>query len=280
MSAAAERPLPYRLLGVLAALMGAQSALGLALQGQYRDVAWIRATWFGNDLVTLVVAVPLLLAAMALARRGSLGGHLLALGMLGYAAYNYAYYAPGAAFNAFFPLYVAALVLSVVTLVVALVRVDPAEVTRAFSPRTPVRAIGGYLVFVAVGLGAVWLLQWALYAFAGRATPIEPEAFKLVATLDLSVMIPALGFGGALLRRRSAWGTVAAAVAGVQATLYLLVLSVNSVVAIQRGLAEAPGELPLWGTLGVLTAVATLALFANAGTRAGRLASASGASQA
>ena len=47
------------------------------------------------------------------------------------------------------------------------------------------------------------------------------------------------------------------AVAGIQATLYLLVLSVNSLVAISRDLVAAPGELPIWGTLLVLTAIAT-----------------------
>jgi hypothetical protein len=34
-------------------------------------------------------------------------------------------------------------------------------------------------------------------------------------------------------------------IAGVQATLYLLVLPVGSAIAIGRGLAEAPGEVPI-----------------------------------
>jgi hypothetical protein len=34
--------------------------------------------------------------------------------------------------------------------------------------------------------------MWAAYAFAGRPTPIEPEAFKVVAALDLCLMGPAL----------------------------------------------------------------------------------------
>ena len=52
---------PYLLTAALAALMAVQSALGVLFQGQYRDPEWIRAAWFGNDWVTLVVAVPLLL---------------------------------------------------------------------------------------------------------------------------------------------------------------------------------------------------------------------------
>jgi len=109
----------------------------------------------------------------------------------------------------------------------------------------------------------IWLIMWAAYAFAGRPTPIEPEAFKLVAALDILIMATALTFGGVLLWRRKAWGYVLAAIAGIQASLYLVVLSVNSSVAIHRGLVGAPGELPVWGTLAVLTTTATALLLTN-----------------
>src|SRR3712207_9468082 len=59
------------------------------------------------------------------------------LGMLGYGAYNYAYYMLGAALNAFFPLYIAALILSVVTLILTLSRIEVAEVAASFRPKTP-----------------------------------------------------------------------------------------------------------------------------------------------
>ena len=42
-----------------------------------------------------------------------------------------------------------------------------------------------------------------------------------------------------------------------------LVLSVNSVIAIRRGLASAPGELPVWGTLLFVTTVSAVVLLAN-----------------
>jgi hypothetical protein len=41
--------------------MAAQALMGLTAPEQYRDVEWIKATWVGNDWLTLVVAVPLLL---------------------------------------------------------------------------------------------------------------------------------------------------------------------------------------------------------------------------
>jgi hypothetical protein len=91
------------------------------------------------------------------------------------------------------------LVLAIVTLGLAVSQVDVAAVARSFRRDTPVRLIGDYLVFVAVGLAIVWLAMWGAYVFAGRPLPIEPEAFKVVAALDLSLMVPALALGGALL---------------------------------------------------------------------------------
>jgi hypothetical protein len=41
------------------------------------------------------------------------------------------------------------------------------------------------------------------------------------------------------------------------------VLSVSSYVAIDRGLAEWPSELPAWSTLGILTTAAALLLLTN-----------------
>lgn len=250
----------------LAALMALQALLGLVASGAYRDVAWIKATWFGNDLVTLVIAVPLLLVAMWFASRGSTRGRLAWLGILGYAVYNYTYYVLGAALNVFFALYVLTFVVAVASLILGLAGTDTVSVARAFSVRTPARAIGGYYVFFAIGLSVVWLGTWAAYAFAGRPTPVETEAFHLVAALDMTLMVPALLTGGVLLWLRKPWGYVVAAVAGVQASLYLLVLLVSSVVAISRSILAAPGELPIWGTLLVLTTTATIWLLYSCDT--------------
>lgn len=258
---------PRVLSAVIAALMAAQAVLGRLFEGQYRDVAWIRATWFGNDLVTLALAVPLLVTALVLVGRGSVRALILWLGLLGYSAYNYAYYMLGAALNAFFPLYVVLLVLSVVALIVAVSRLDASQVASSIRVQAPVRVIGGYLVFVAVSLSLIWFGMWAAHVFAGRPTPVEPEAFKLVAALDTSIMVPLMAFGGVLLWRRNKWGVIIAGIAGIQGSLYLIVLSVNSINAILRGLVTAPGELPVWGVLALATMTAAAVLLRSIRSR-------------
>jgi hypothetical protein len=63
-----------RLSWALVPLMSAASLAGLLWEGLYRDAEWAQAAWFGNDLVTLFVAVPSLAASLVLARRGSRAG--------------------------------------------------------------------------------------------------------------------------------------------------------------------------------------------------------------
>ena len=249
---------------ILAVLMAVQASLGLLRPEEYRDAEWIKATWYGNDWITLAAAVPLLCLGMLLARRGSVRGRLLVLGVSGYAIYNYAFYLFGAALNTFFPLYAASLLLGVVTLGAAVSRLDIIRTASLFAPWTPVRLIGGYLVSVGAGLAVIWLGVWGAYAFAGRPTPIEPEAFKIVAALDLCLMVPALASGGVMLWTRRPVGYLIATVAAIQGALYLLVLSVNTASAIRRGLVAAPGELPMWIPLTLFTTIAAVVLICSA----------------
>jgi hypothetical protein len=83
---------PYALTCALAVVVLAQAGFGLGVPGIYRDVAWIRATWFGNDAATLFLALPLIVVSLRLVARGSRRGYLLWLGLLGYGVYNYAFY--------------------------------------------------------------------------------------------------------------------------------------------------------------------------------------------
>jgi hypothetical protein len=165
----------------------------------------------------------------------------------------------------FLPLYLITLWMAIVTLASGLGRIDPIAIAASFAATPRLRLVGGYLIFVACGLSVVSIGMWAAYVFGGKPTPVEPEAFKIVAALDLLWLAPSLAAGGALLWNGRPWGFVIATAASVQGAMYLLVLSVNSTIAIRRGLAASPGELPIWLPLTVFTAIAALALL-NAAT--------------
>ena len=78
------------------------AAAGLLLDGAYQDPEPVAAVFRGYDLVALVVAVPLLAATLLPTARHSARAQLVWVGMLAYAAYDYAFYVFGAAFNDLF----------------------------------------------------------------------------------------------------------------------------------------------------------------------------------
>lgn len=259
---------PFVLGWIIAALMTVVSLVGLLAQDVYRDADWIRAAWFGNDIITLVVAVPLLIAGLLLWRRGSRVGEMLVYSMFGYALYGYAYYMFGAALNVLLPLFVALVVLSLVALAFALGSLDASGLAASFSGRTPVRVVAAYMMFTGIGLGMAWLAQWAAYVFAGIEPSVGPEPFKLVASLDLTLIVPFMFLGGLLLWRRSPWGYVLGALYTVKGATYTLVLTAGSTVGALRGIEGTAVQIPIWGVWTVVGALAAFMLIRGlSGTR-------------
>lgn len=117
------------------------------------------------------------------------------------------------------------------------------------------KVMGGVLVFIGTGLGAVWMLMWALYFFTGQPTPVESAAFQIVAAIDCGVIVPLLVIGGVMLWQRKPWGYVIASMGGILGALYMVVLTFNAVAAIASSMADAPGEVPVLMLTGVTTGV-------------------------
>jgi len=249
----------------IAVLAAFASAGGLLFDDLYRDNAFLRTTWLGNDAITLFLAIPILVAAMVFSRRGSLRAQLIWLGALDYMLYNYAFYLFGAAFNAFFLIYAALLGLSIFALIFGLANLKVENIQKQFNARTPVKWIGGYFLFVAVGLSLIYVAQSIAFIATGQLPAIitiTEHPTNVVFALDLTLLVPWLVVGAVWLIKQKPWGYVVAGILSVKGPLYTLVLGVNSVLVMNSGLAET-SELPLWGTLTALGLVAGALLFGN-----------------
>ena len=256
----------YVLSGIIAVLTVVAAAGGLFIDDLYRDNAFATSAWRGTDLATLVVAVPLLVAALILSLQGSIRAQLVWLGMLDYTLYNYAYYLFGTAFNRFFLIYVALFTLSIFALVFGLAKVDVGSLRQRFRDRTPVKWIAAYMLFVAVGIGGLWIDQSLGFVATGQV----PEFINKVAhptsvvfALDLSLVVPVLILGAIWLWKRQPWGYVLTALLNVKGAVYMLTLAIVSISAVQAGFPESSAELPLWGLLSLGFLAVTLFLLGN-----------------
>ena len=245
--------------GIIAVLMCTQAILGI-FAGIYLDTGWIKETWLGNDIITLVVVVPILFLCIIIWNRI---GKIISIGILGYSIYNYAYYILGAELNKLFLLYVVIISLSIITLIYILSTKNEilSEFDKLIVGKNYIYPAIVFL-FIGVGLGAVWIINWANYAFAGKALPQSSSIFRLIASLDLVLMINPLIAGGILLLKKNRQGICIGSIIGVQAFLYLLILCLNSVlISIKYG--NFPGELPVWGILIIIEGSGIVMLLLN-----------------
>jgi len=235
----------------VAALMTATSVAGLFVDHLYRDNTWSTAAYRGTDAATLALAVPTLVVALLLARRGSMRARLVWLGVLAYNVYNYGFYLFGTAFNDAFLLYCAGWGLSIAVLVFAVPRVLPGVAAVATAP---FRVVGGYLVVVGVAFGVVWSAQSAYYLLNDQLPTVIADSgihTSIVFALDLSLLVPWLVIGGVLLCRRTRAGIALGVVMNVLAVLYMTALAVSGSFMGNAGIPGASWSTPPYLEIGI-----------------------------
>ena len=213
--------------GVLLLLMVVQAALGLAVGDLYPEEPWAVAAFRGNDLVTLLVAAPVLAVAMFASRRDASSASLLVwLGMLHYGVYNFAYYSFGGAFSSALLLHVAAFVASMAALLMLATSIDAGRAARGVAGGTRGRVVAGFTTLVGLALVTAWGGLSVRFALTGRLPQdvMPPSAVHLVYAIDLTLLAPVFVVAGVLLWRREPWGSVLAVAINASGAVYLAVL--------------------------------------------------------
>lgn len=207
----------YPLSWVVAGLMATASLAGLLLPSAFYPTDDLRRASIPTDVVNLLLGVPILLGAMALARRGRLAGLLFWPGALLFACYHYIAFAAGVPFTWQSALYLLLVALSLYTLVRLLASLDAAAVQQRLAGKVMERLTGGTLA----GMGLLFAgLVWQIVT-----DPAAAPSEVATGVADL-VLVPALVAGGVLLWRRQAFGYLAGAGLLFQASMLFVGLLV------------------------------------------------------
>ena len=179
-------------------------------RGLYRfDTLFFGAGYKGQDAVVLFLGVPLLILSILLYQRGSLVGHLMLVGLLGYFLYVYSSMAFGAAYNSLFLLYTAVLAVSLFGFIIlfnsAIIKLAAFDALSSL----PRRALS---IFMFVS-GGVTLFVWGaplVDALVSGSVPARMDSYTTMVTyaIDLAVITPATIISGFMILRGNALGYV------------------------------------------------------------------------
>jgi hypothetical protein len=230
----------------------------------YYDTVSTVAQMQGNDIITLVVGLPLLIISTWMAFHGSLRGRLLLTGTMGFFLYTYMSMSMLTSYNALFLVYVALFTMSLYAFILCMLSFDLDELPRHFSEKLP----RGWIAGVLFAVGGFLFLAWI-----GRVVPelldsespalLENTTTRVIQAMDLALIVPLAVLSGVLLLRRSAWGYLLASVSILKGLTMSLAVSTMAVNMALMGVPDSLAVMIPFLALTALTMVMAVLLLLN-----------------
>lgn len=257
---------------IVVALMATSGILTLMVSDLLgAETAWAREAFRGGEIVTLLLAVPLLAGALVAVRRGSIRAQALWVGMLLYAVYNDAYAVFGSTFNDAFLVHIATFGASLFALACVMPALDYARIARSFRPVRGAKAVGIFLVVVGVAQGALWLFILLRNVVNGEVLHDIPASGQhLVFALDLGLLVPTLIVSGILLAGRRPVGYLLGTAVAVMGAVYQVNLMIAGVYQADADVAGVKAFAPESVVLTIAFVIAALLMLLGRRSTAAR----------
>lgn len=219
--------------------------------GLYRlDSVSFAAQAKAQDLVTLLLGIPLLGISLVLAVRGSLRAGVLQAGTFGYFAYTYATYAFGLQYNPLFLVYIALFGSSVFGLILSLAGLDAVRIREGFrGPRVRKAAVGfdflaGTLIFL------MWMARLLPNILAGADTTfIEHYTTLPIQVMDLGFVVPLALVSGVNLARDRPLGYLLTGLFLMKGVTLGLAVGAMILWSVVAGLPVSPAETAVFAVI-------------------------------
>jgi hypothetical protein len=208
-------------------------------KGLYQhDSVSMAAQAIAQDIVTLIVGIPLLVISLLMARRHLLKGRLLLTGTLGYFLYTYSSYSFLSMYNSMFIIYVILMSASFFAFVLMMMSFEIQSLPHLFHEKLPVKLIGGFLIAVSFVFGMMWIGK-IIPALVNHTHPdgIEHYTTLVIQALDLGFVIPTGFLAGILLIKRNPLGYLLAAIMTLKELTLVTALTAMIILQIQAGIS-------------------------------------------
>ncbi len=238
-------------------------------RGLYRYDSLIVGSGFGGvNVVTLLVALPLLLGAYASARRGSQNAKIVLIAALFYFLYNGASMTFAAMFNSLFLAYTALFSASLFATIIALITFDMRALAARVQPGFPHRGMALFAFVAGIGTLLLWLSELVEPLLSGTAPElIGPYTTMFTHGFDSAVITPAAVLTGVFLLRRKPIGYLLIAPIMIFCALIGLVVIAQTIGQALAGLIFPVGVyigmIGSWVVMGAFAVGLTIAFFRN-----------------
>ncbi len=229
----------------------------------FYDTVSSTAQMQGNDLITLVVGLPLLAISTWMAFCGSLRGRLLLTGTLGFILYTYMSMSTLTAFNALFIVYIALFTLSMYAFILSMMSFDLQDLPKHFSDKLPRGWIAGLMFVIAGFFALAWLGRIFAALQPGVVATLENTTTMVIQFMDLSLIAPAAVLGGILLLRRSAWGCLLSSIMMTKGVTLGLAVSTMAINMALKGMPDNLGIMIPFLLITAANLVLTIAMLKN-----------------
>jgi len=234
------------------------SLMGIKNRYIYNDSPTFITIWQSNDLITLIMAIPLFILAIVMwYKNHSIKSLLVWMSILWYMIYNFAYYVYGAAFNDLYLIHLVIYTLSIGSLIIGLSHFPTSILEKSIKPTFSRKIVIAQMLFVAIGLTVIYTMQSLLYVFNDTLPAIIEQSghvTSVVFTIDFSMVVLFFVMGAVLLIKKNAWGYVIAFLGNLKGVIYMSVLTLAS-------LRTNPDEAMIWIILGLLSLVSVILLW-------------------
>lgn len=260
----------YRMTGekfnlfLIVIISGGISLLSLIYPEIYQDNAFTVSAWFGNDIITLIIACPLLLLLTLMLKRDSQLVRILIMGFLWYMIYNYIFYVYGTAFNSLFLFYIVVVLLSAYRLLKNIIDYgnEMVAIARGHEFKGLEKMTGIYFIVFSLILGTLWILMSLASMFTGTIPTHVIQTGHVTAMVfatDLLLLIPVTFYAGVMTLKKHPWSIALILILLTKCSTYSYVLVTMHIVQVVSGQTGDPFIL-LWFILGGLATILQIKL--------------------
>lgn len=208
------------------------------------------AQGLASDFITLLVAVPVTLAALFYSHRNSFRGDLILTGMLGYFLYTYMSYTFLWNYNVLFIAYVIIMSLSFFGFVIMMTSCDLKSIKTHFVDPFKAKSIIGFQWFVAIMVGILWLSKIAP-SWLNAVTPVGLEHYTtlVIQAMDLGFIVPTAIISAVLLHQRKPLGYLLSSIILIKGIALLSSITAMALNMIMSGIETSVIEIAIFGLL-------------------------------